>query len=243
MKYLITCLLLAPFLSYSQAGIQQTVLTDSVYLQSTVVDSVTYYRQCRFITYEGGGFSHNCSPDLIDSTTLVRRGFRDAHQVMRPVAAAQKIITIVGQYRKSFTDASSLLESITGRSYFDISQDRYAGNLENKAFRIKRIGEDTVLNSLYVIRNQVGNVFIREATITLDNQTKTFTRQITQGGFSSRLQIFDIDHIRMRNLDGNSFVDFVRFPVVDDDGRENGRFVWRDLERKYVLTQFEHEEE
>lgn len=234
-------LFVLPFALLSQVSIKQEITKDSTYLETVVIDTMTYFRQCRIIEYEGGGFDHSCSPELIDSATLIQRIFRDAHQVMRPVAQARKVLSIIGQYRGAFNGASTLLNTISGENYFDFSQNRYGQTVEKRAWKLRIDG--VVAFDLYSFRNQSGDFVIRQSTIVFNNQAKTFTRSITANGYTSRVLMYDNDYIRLTNLDGNTFVEFVKYEITDDDGRGSGRFVWRDLDGKYVLTQFEHTEE
>lgn len=227
----------------SQATIQQEISKDSVYLEKVVVDSITYYRQFRYIEYDGGGFSHNCSPELIDSTTLAQRVFRDAHQTMRPVAQAYKVTTSIGQFKSAFNNYAAIIDTITGGTYFDLSQTRYGAPYDKKVFRLRRLQEDTILLDLYVFKNGVNNLVTRESDIVFNNQDKTFTRTFVGGGFSSRVLLYETDYMKINSLDGNLFLEFVRFPIVDDNGLESGRYVWRDTTLSYVMIEMEHTEE
>lgn len=185
----------------------QTITKDSSYLKQTIIDGITYYQQCRALEYDDGQSAISCAA-RVDSTELVRRLFRDAHQAIRPLANAYKRTAIEFEFRRTHNDLSALLQTVSGETYFDKAKERYGRGFENLLVKITDRSANPDSAFFAQINSNLRARQVEGTSVSNVNKTYTFTG-FTPGGYSRPVRFFDSDHIRLPNLFGGA-VEFVK---------------------------------
>lgn len=210
----------------------QSIVRDVQYRVTTVIDSVTYYQECRLIEYSDGRKEDICQP-RVDSVQYIANLFRDAKQAKDiEQDAITRIINSTTQAAQ-FLRNSNLLDSLTNENYFQHADRRYLSAFINTLWRFRETATDSVF-FMHVNQNGIG----RQANITLNPREKTFTvDSYVTGGESSKFFLFDTDYFRYNNLWDYGRVDFVQVSsIADDNGLDTGRTLWMDKDRRFSVT-------
>jgi len=211
----------------------QTITKDSSYLKTSTVNDTTFFQQCRVLEYDNGQSSEACGA-LIDSLTLIKRLFRDAHQAIRPLARAFKTSAVEFEYRRAHNDLSDLLEEVTGETYFDRSKDRYGEEFKNLLIKVTDRSADPDSVFFAQINSNLRARQVNDAAINNSEKTYSFSGYKILG-YSKLIRFYDVDHIRFLDLFGDTREFVLIGKQVNEDGVETGREVWRTPDNQYRL--------
>jgi len=110
------CILFLLFFISAIASAQE-IVSDTAYVQDTVINDVKYFQEVAITTFDNGASQTKVGPPRLDSATFVQRRFRDAHDAMLPVARGVELLANRPNYFRTHRYYSDMLERITGKSY------------------------------------------------------------------------------------------------------------------------------